>query len=66
MKEVIRYLSYILIVIAFILILGTCGSMDTNTISEAHAWFRFLIIITLIGFGLIGLHCTVEKDEYDY
>ena len=66
MKELVRYVSSILILTAFILVLGTCGAMDTNTISEAHAWFRLIIIITLIGFGFIGLHFTVENDKYDY
>lgn len=66
LSRIIGGLSGLSILIGFLLIAGTAGSLDLNSISLSQGILQSLGGLLLMGGGLIGLHltCDIEVD-YD-
>lgn len=63
LSRIIGGLSGLSILIGFLLIAGTAGSLDLNSISLSQGILQSLGGLLLIGGGLIGLHtCDIEVD----
>ena len=62
MKDFLAFVCFVIVLLAFIGLIGTAGSLERDTITMAEAVKGFLIyagIMVLFGLGLFGL----ERDE---
>lgn len=53
--KILNFISVALFIFSFILMLGTCGMLDTDRITIARALFRMVI-----GFGLVGFTAILQ------
>ena len=62
--KVIKWIGSILMVLGFVIAIGTAGASDTNAICIDMAIVRLLGAMAMVCVGAVAIY-IVEKKEYD-